>query len=176
MPRLSYPRITKGDAIHALITLYRENPNFMQEWKAIKQPYHELLLRFARDMVDFWSETTVVPDEYYKGVIEFCKTGKNDTFPAGKFKYGKQLQPYLDALDKLAYKWEIRAPWAVLVLSLYDIVDAMHLPESVEIELEQYGQLYPWSPPAPPLEIEIPAWAVIVLGRKNIESEIAQRL
>lgn len=178
MPRLNYPKITKTDAINALMAVYREDTAFMGELQALRQPYEELLLRAAIDMIDYWVRSGDSPDQYYRDVIAYHKSGAPDPLPA-EFAYIVELQPYLDALSSLAYEWKIHAPWAVLVLSMWDAFDLLKskgVPQEVDIQLEQYENLFPWPAPLPPLEIRIPAWAAIIMGRKEIEIEIARRL
>jgi len=178
MPRLDHPRITKGDAVHALMAVYREDSAFLNDLHALRQPYEGLLTRMAVDMMGFWTRSDVCPTQYYHDVVRYYNNGATDPLPS-EFTYKVELQPYFDALGALAWKWKIRAPWAVLVLSQYDIFDLLKskgFPEEVDIQLEQYENIYPWPVPLPPLEIKIPAWAAILMGKKKIEIEIARRL
>lgn len=180
MPKLNYPKITKGDAITALLKLYRKEPDFMTELDKIRQPYMAILSKFAKDSKAFFKNGSISPAEYYQAAIDYSKgKSKKDPFPAETFHYLSQLQPYFDCLSELAHKWKLRAPWAVIVLSLFDLTDllkAQGLPDEIDIPLENFESIYPWAPPLPPLEIKVPAWAIIRFGRKKILSEIANKL
>ena len=57
MPKLNYPKITKGDAISALIRLYRKHPKFMKESKEIRKPYMEIIQKFAVDSMVYFQKT-----------------------------------------------------------------------------------------------------------------------
>ena len=118
--------------------------------------------------------------DYYQATISYMKgESKLDPLPVELAKGAAQLQLYFDALDKLAEKWKIKAPWAILILYIFDIIDALSLeslPEELDIPLEKIGSLIPWSPPLPLLKIEVSAWMLIVFGRDKIMSEIADKL
>jgi len=180
MPKLSYPRTTKGDAITALLKLYRKEPDFMKELDEIRRLYAAILSKFAKDAFAFFNDGTMSPAEYYQAIIDFNKgESQKDPFPAEKFYYLSQLQPYFDSLNELAYKWKLRAPWAVIALSLFDLTDllkAQGLPDEIDIPLENLESIYPWAPPLPPLEIKIPAWAIILFGREPVQAEVTKKL
>lgn len=180
MPKLSYPKITKGDAIVALLNLYRKEPEFKKELYEMRKPYMETLSKFAEDSLAFFKESNISPAEYYQAVIDYTKAkSKKDPFPTKNFHYLSQLQPYFDSLGELAYKWKLRAPWAVITLSYFDLIDllkAQGLPGEIDIPLENLEYIYPWAPPLPPLEIKVPAWAIILFGRKAIQAEINKKL
>jgi len=181
MPKLSYPKITKGDAITALLKLYRKEPDFMTELGKIRQPYMTILSKFAQDAFTFFSNGKMSPAEYYQAAIDYNKgKRKKDPFPAEQFGYLSQLQPYFDSLNELAYKWKLRAPWAVIALSHFDLIDllkkAQGLPDEIDIPLESLESIYPWAPPVPPLEIKIPAWAIILFGREPVQAEVTKKL
>jgi hypothetical protein len=180
MPKLSYPKITKGDAITALLKIYRKEPDFMTELEKIRQPYLAILSKFAKDAFAFFNDGAMSPAEYYQAVIDYNKgESQKDPFPAKQFGYLSQLQPYFDGLSGLAYKWKLRAPWAVIVLFLFDLMDllkAQGLPDEIDIPLESLESIYPWAPPVPPLEIKIPAWAIILFGRQVVQAEVKEKL
>ena len=91
-----------------------------------------------------------------------------------------QLQAYFDALSKLAYRWKLRAPWATPMLIIYDMFDVLRIrglvPDAIDLPLEGYISLYPWEAPVPALEIKIPAWAIVLQGRKRVLLEVGKRL
>jgi hypothetical protein len=180
MPKLSHPKITKGNAIYALLKLYGQEPDFMNEWTAIRKPYMPLLSKFAADLFTFFSDSGISPAEFYQANIDYLKDKtKIDPFPIKKFEYLAEAQPYFDGLTELAYKWKLRAPWAVVILSLLDLMDVsgtQEFPDKVDIPLEKLSSIYPWEPPLPPLEIKVPAWVFFLGGRKSIQAEINERL
>jgi len=180
MPRLGHPKVVKGSAISALLKLYRNTPDFMREWDEIRWPYQTLLHKLGVDILAFWKRAESPPREYFARLIDYSE-GKTQVppFSTEDYPYGAQLQPYYDRLGDLAYKWKLRAPWALIVLYIYDIIDmlnALGVPEDAEISLEDLEVLYPWSPPVPAMEVKVPAWALILMGRKNVQVEIAKRL
>jgi hypothetical protein len=180
MPRLNYAKITKGDAVSALMNLYRQHPPFMEELAKIREPYLETIKKFTVDGIVYFIENGISLSDYYQAAVNYM-SGKNkkDPFPAEKFDYISQLQTYLDSLNELAYKWKLRATWAILVLvefDMFDVLSNVGLPEELDIPMEILGTMLPWPPLLPPLEIKVPSWAVIVMGRKKIMSEIAGRL
>ena len=180
MPKLSYPKITKGDAITALLKIYRKEPDFMTELEKIRQPYLAILSKFAKDAFAFFNDGTMSPAEYYQAVIDYNKgESQKDPFPAEQFGYLSQLQPYFDGLSGLAYKWKLRAPWgdmALFWLDLIDLLKAQGLPDEIDIPLEGLESIYPWAPPLPPLEIKVPAWAIILYGHNAVRDEINKKL
>ncbi len=180
MPRLNYPKITKGNAITALLRLYRQKPDFMKELDEIRQPYVELLSKFAKDGIAFFSEHKLSPDQYVKAVMDYhTGNSEQDPFPAGKFQYMSQLQPYFDGLSKLAIRWKLKAPWAVGALFYFDLMDLIKTAggsTEVDIPLGELEFIYPWTAPCPPLEIKISAWDIINFGREPVLSEIAKKL
>jgi hypothetical protein len=181
MPRLSYPQATKGDAIYALLELCRNDPDFMKELEQLRGPYMALLDRFSIDALDFFLNTPLSSKEYFQAALDYDPSqGETAPFPgAEQFPYFAQLQPYFDGLGQLAHKWKLRARWAVLTLFILDILDcwkAKGMPTEFDIPLEKFDSLYPWEPPAPPLTIAVPAWAVVLLGRKVVLKEVAKKL
>jgi hypothetical protein len=180
MPKLNYPKITKGDAISALIRLYRKHPQFMKELKNIREPYMNAILKLAVNGMVYFQENNVSPTDYYQATISYMKgESKLDPLPVEQAKDAAQLQPYFDDLDRLAEKWKIKAPWAILMFFIFDMIDALSLesmPDELEIPMEKIGSLIPWSPPLPPLKMEVSAWMLILFGRDKIMSEIADKL
>jgi hypothetical protein len=185
MPRLSYPRLTKGNAINALLRLYRDDPGFMKELNALRSPYMQLLDRFSIDSLNFLiSAPPLSSKEWLQALLDYDPgKGKTGPFPAEEeFPYSAELQPYFDGLSRLAYKWKLRARWAVLMLFYLDISDcwkARNLPTLDEFKvppLEELDSAMPWELPTPPLTLVIPAWAVVLLGREAILEEVSRRL
>jgi hypothetical protein len=181
MPRLSHPKITKGHAIDALLNLYRNDREFACELDRVRDPYLDLIIQFALDSFDSGRKSGLPPKEYFKTAIEHVKNVKKEPpfFPKAAV-YVTQLQPYFEALSKLAYRWKLRAPWAVSMLVIYDMCDVLRIeglvPDRVDVPLEEFDSLYPWSPPLPPLEIKIPAEAVVLQGREKVLAEVKRKL
>lgn len=180
MPKLNHPGITKGDAVSVLLALYKSDAAFMKEWGHLKDPYHPLITKCTKDVLKFWAETDLSPSEGWQALISFNQGDGEDPFDIeNNMPDVHKLQPYFDSLGALAEKWKIRASWSVAVFFIMDLFDEMALmgmkaPD--EIPIETFNFIYPWKPPAPPLEFNVPAWAIIVLGRKKILSEIAEKL
>ncbi|MFC1901848.1 hypothetical protein ACFLX3_02850 [Chloroflexota bacterium] len=180
MPKLNYPKITRGNAITALLNLYREEPSFMKELDEIRQPYMPILEKFARDSLSFIKEHNLSPSKYYQDTIDWYK-GKiqQDPFPTEEFQYLSQAQLYFDGLAKLAERWKLRAHWAVMALFSMDLTDClkgMGMPDEIDIPISDLGDIYPWPPPLPPLDITVPAWFFFISGREAIQTEIAGML
>lgn len=64
MPKLSFPKITKGNAITALLKLYRQESDFMKELNEIREPYMHILKRFVKDSLMYFKEHKLSPTEY----------------------------------------------------------------------------------------------------------------
>ena len=180
MPRLNYPRITKGDAIAALLKRYSKELQFMKEWAAIRKPYVNILARFAKDALKFFEHGNITPAEYHQDLIDYYKKeDKKDPFPADKFGYLSELQPYFENLNKLANKWKLKASWSVSTLFMLDLINLLKhngLPDEIDIPIKDLGLIYPWEAPLPPLEIKVPAWAIILRGRQDVQTEINKKL
>jgi len=180
MSRLNYPRITKGNAIAALLKQYSKEPQFMKEWAAIRKPYVDMLARYAKEGLRFFEHGNITPAEYYHGVVNYYKKeDKKDPFPASKFSYLSELEPYFDNLGELADKWKLRAPWAIVTLFISDIVNLLKhsgLPDEIDIPIEDLELIYPWEAPLPPLKLEVSAWAIILGGRQTVQNEINEKL
>ena len=165
MPRLGHQQAIRNDAITALLKLYRNDPNFMKDLGELRRPYMPLIERHSK--------------EFLQRLLDPCDTeSKTASFP-DKERYLVQLQPYFDGLANLTHKWNLRVSWAVVSLFALDILDCCKtkgMPDKLHVTLEEFGSLYPWEPPVPPMTIAVPAWAVVALGRKEVLEEVARRL
>lgn len=181
MPKLSDPRITKGHAIAALLNLYRNDRKFVQELDEIRDPYLDLIIQCALDSFASGRKSGLLPREFFDNAIERAKNMQEGApfFPEASV-YVAQLQPYLDALKTLAYRWKLRTSWAVPMLVIFDIFGVLRIkgliPDEIDMPLEEFGSLYPWAPPLPALEIRVPAWAIVLQGREKILTEVGQKL
>ena len=180
MPKLSFPKITKGNAVTALLKLYRQEPDFMKELNEIRKPYMQVLKKFTLDSVIYFKKHKLSSAEYYNAVINWHKGEKTqDPFPINEFQYLSQCQPYFDELSKLADKWKLTASWGGRALFIFDLIDCLKqfcMPDEIDIALGDLETIYPWSPPLPPLKIKVSSWDIIVLGREPIQAEIASKL
>jgi hypothetical protein len=181
MPKLSDPRITKGHAVDSLLRLYRNDQEFVQELEQIRDPYLDLIIACALACFDSGRKSGLSPKEFFYAVIEHAKNVQQcDSLFSEVSVYITQLQPYFDAVSKLAYRWKLRAPWATPMLVIYDMYDVLRIkglvPEEVDVALEEFDSLYPWESPLPALKIEIPAWAIVLEGRKGVLAAVSSKL
>ena len=173
MPRLGHIKILKGQAVAALVDIYRWDKEFAHELDAIRNPYLDLIIQFALSSFDSGRGLQLSAKEDWNTKIKSASTeSTKGIWP--------ELQPYCKALDRLAYKWKLRAPWAVRILMLYDTCDILRaqglIPDEMDIPLELYELLYPWESPLPSLEITIPAWALILEGREKVMAMLRKKL
>jgi hypothetical protein len=169
-----------------------DEPEFLKELHQLRQNYGELLAKLAVAQVNFVANCRVAlsPEEYHKmvhGLFELATTGSSGpTLPAnltrqleGIRQMNLKLKPYFDSLEQLAYRWKLRASWAgpmLYIYEIYDLLEAIGVPQTIDVPLEQLDSLYPWPPPLPSLEISVSAWAFIFYGRKQIQAEVARKL
>lgn len=189
MPKLGHPYLTKGKAIAYLLDLYRNDSEFVKELDEIRRPYMPLLFDLARAILSFSAESKkALTSQDYLTLVAYFQ-GKSQQAPNIPIEVeeqkermkqlGDKLQPYATALGKFAFKWKLRAPWAVQTLISYDIFDfatAMGLPTQVDVRLGCLDGLYPWPPPTQRLEIDVSAYDLILFGRREVQAEIARRL
>lgn len=194
MPRLSHPRLIKGEAVACLLELYWSHPDFTREVQRLRQPYIELLSELAIEQVRFWLDCRqALPAEDYKKVLDeyyyqyALKRGRAPDFPANLScrleeieQRAQKLQPYLDSLSELAYKWKLRARWAVYALLQYDLIhmasELFKVPKEIEVPLDAFDDWQPWPPPTPPLLIKISSLAYVYLSREQIIKQIAKQV
>jgi hypothetical protein len=179
MPLLDFPELTKGYAISILMVLYRSHPQFMRELNIIKKPYIEVIHKYAKDTLAFFHEKPQSNTDYYQTMTKYLSgESKVSPFTVEQEKDITELQPYFDALGKLAEKWKIKAPWAVGALFTADMIELLLVipPEEQGIPLEIFEPMIPWPPPLPPLKIEVSAWTFFEYTRDEIMCEVADRL
>lgn len=193
MPKLSYPRITKGDAVYYLLRLYWNEPEFVEELRQLHQPYAQPLIELAKAMVRFFVDCrqALSSEDYHKMTRDFynqwvTKGGKDPELPPNlsrQLKRIKQMYPrlqsYFDGLEELAYRWKLRASWAGVTLYINDMADllkAIGMPDNIDVPLEELELLHPYAPPVPALEIRVPAWALIHYTPGQIKAEITKKL
>lgn len=192
MPRLSDPRITKGRAVSALIRLYLEEPEFYSELCQIRQKHNEVVLEFISRQIELPAHctSTMTPEEYYSTFRELyaflTRPSAGHALPPDVSHRLEEmenicleLRPYFTDLEQLAYRWNLRAPWAGPMLHLdylHDCLKTLGMPDAIDVTSEQLELLYPWPPPIPPLEVKVSAWALVLFGREEIQIDIAQKL
>ena len=192
MPRLSDAKTTKGRAASFLTRCYLEELGFLAELHELRRNYSELLAKFVVTQIEFFArcKEVLTTEEYQRVVHDFyelvAKGGNIPTLPAdlashleGIRQMCSGLEPYFHGLEQLAFRWKLRASWAAVMLYVYDVrslLKEMGMPDAIDVPLEQLDLLYPWPPPASPLEIKVSAWAFFVYGRKQIQGEIAKKL
>ena len=186
MPKLTEPRILKGQAVACLLNLYRNDPAFMKELKRLRQPYLGTIEEFAKGWVIFGAKCAelLTPPEFQKFMMDYMVGNEQVTKPPPELagyinQVWNELQPYADKLTELAAGWKLKAPWAVPMLIFFDIADILResgMPEEVDIPLELFDSLYPFPPPSPPLEIRVSSWALIFYDKQEIMKQIGRRL
>jgi len=192
MPRLSDPRITKGRAVSALIRLYLEEPGFISELCRIRQKHNEVVLELISRQIELLAHctATMTPEEYHSTSRELyaflTRPSASHGLPSRvshRLEEMKsiclKLRPYFTDLEQLAYRWNLRASWAGPMLHLdylHDCLRTLGMPDAIDVTSEQLELLYPWPPPIPPLEVKVSAWALVLLGREEIQMDIAQKL
>ena len=152
----------------------------MKEWAAIREPYVDVLTKFAEDGLRFFEHSNITPAEYYHDVIDYYKNEDNeDPFPVDKFSYLSELEPYFGNLGELAERWKLKAPWAVVTLYILDLINLLKhngLPDDIDIPIEDLELIYPWKAPLPPLDIKVSAWAIILGGRQAVQTKTSKKL
>jgi len=189
MPKINHPKITKGQAIACLLRLYRNEPAFMKELKQLRQPYLEILKELAKAWIIFWAKCggVLTPDEfqefsmdYLEGKEQFAKLPPEFAGYINQIQQkGNKLQPYADKLAELAPRWELKAPWAVPMLILFDMADILResgIPEEIDIPIELFDFLYPFQPVLPPLEIKVSSLAFVFYDKREIMSQVSKKL
>jgi len=75
MPKLSHPKIIKGQAIAYLLRLYRNEPAFMKELKQLRQSYLEIVKELAKAWVIFGAKCvgTLTPDEFQEFGMDYLE-------------------------------------------------------------------------------------------------------
>jgi hypothetical protein len=87
-----------------------------------------------------------------------------------------QLDAYVKSLTDLAYRWQLKAPWAGRILLVDHILDMM--PKDIrnaEIPVEMLEPFLP-SAPLPPLQFEVNAYELMFSGRQEIQDKFAKVL
>jgi len=192
MPRLSDARITKGHAVSFLLDFYFDEEEFVAQLQEIQLRNLELLAEWAVGWAKFLTKCSesMTVDEYReaaRGIFGSATAGEG--IPDLPVRFAPQFEEinqlvirsgsYFEELEQLAFRWKLKAPWAGPMLHyrvLYGFITYSGFPETIEIPLEQLDLPYPWPPPLPPLEIKVPAWALVFYSRRDIQAELARKL
>jgi len=188
MPKLTIKQITCGKAVAALLKLYKSEPHFMRELEELREKYLPVLEQWLKLAIPNWikmrenltqKEFSAVKD-YFLTVnrsISASLANKVDPFLSIKDpKLAEQMNVYIESLTDLAYKWQLRAPWAGSVL-LSDYVLDM-IPEDVKKTEIPIEVLEPFLPSAPlqPLKFEVNAYELMYSGRQEIRDRFVKAL
>jgi hypothetical protein len=192
MAKLSDPRITKGRAVSMLVRLYLEEPEFSSELCQIRQKHSKVVLEFISRQIELLRHCSVTmgPEECRKIFRElyavFTQPGASHALPPDVThrleemnNMHLELLPYFTDLEQLAYRWNLRAPWAGPMLHqyyLHDCLKGLGMPDAIDLTCDQLEGVYPWPSPIPPLEVKVSAWAFVLLGREEIQVDIGEKL
>lgn len=181
MPRLGYRQAVAANAVEALVNVYLQDKAFMEDLSEIRQKHHDTILQIAGSTVDLCREILNSPQPLYllryslasEITHEFACTAGQDPSLA------KDTEAYIVALVELMQEWKLRTPMALAALIPNEVAWALGLAEKSgksELPLDFLDRVYPWPPPVPPLEIKISPWALVHVGRRGVQKEIARRL
>jgi len=192
MPKLTIPLRSKGRAISYLLKLYKGEPSFLQELKDLRVLYLPTVEEWLRVSVPAWVKMKealarnefLIARDYFWGVRQMLpnnlSTKLEHLLPMPNPDLTQKLEAYREALDDLAYRWNLRAPWAGYVLLLDHVMDLTisMMPEdmrNIEVPVEILDPFLP-SPPLPPLSLEISAYELLFSGRQEIQNRFARKL
>ncbi len=181
MPRLSEPTINKGNAISCLVRVYWNNRKFRQELQELSQPYTRPLTELAMVLIKILASCRqhLSSEDYQRNVDNlyeavFVRFKESELPPDLSHRHRQikqiheELQTYLDDLEKLAYKWKLRAPWAGRMLHLYNMTDHLKTLGNTDVPLQALEYLHHWSLAYPDLKITVSPWALVHYGRKDV--------
>ena len=137
MPRLLPPEWIKQIAINGLLQLYEKESRFVVEWDQLKQPYASLVTQLTKVQIlldvnrvlsrkpphdDFvaWVTDLQRLRNYLQNIPPHAEYSP-DEFEKRNVQICEELNPYILGLTKLAYKWNLRAPWAAEALLQRDV-------------------------------------------------------
>jgi len=181
MPKLSYPPLTRFDAIVALVDLYLQDPAFRSALEKVRSEYRATLRELATDITEWMSVA--------------WRTRRPSTLDGYHFVLDRQdltARPYLNALETLFAKWKLPIPEPPNLV-LYKEIESMPLTGVLpEYDLYQLlpkkgviteGGMLPDSVsgnkiphPVPPLRVTVTFWALVLAGREEALEHIGRRL
>jgi len=192
MPKLTISQRTFGEAIAALLKLYKAEPGFANELKQLRATYLPVLKQWLEIGVPNWIQMkkTLTKEEFSiardffltaNQTISDSLADKLDSFLSIPDPHlAGQLDAYVKALTDLAYRWRLKAPWAGRVLLLDHILEMTinKMPQDVrnaEMPIEMLEPFLP-SAPIPPLKFEVNAYELMYSGRQEIRDKFAKAL
>jgi len=191
MPKLDDPGVTKACARILLLQLYFEEPRFAEELSQVLMKYLVLLAKSLSMHITFTQHRMEIltEREYDEVCCTLHESGATEdviALPdhlAGELRAIKQadleLRPYIRDLERLAFKWKLRAAWAAPSLHISIMCGLLWqagMPSSFDVPLDMWDIVYTRPPPLPDLEIKVSAWAFVVQGRREIQRKIARTL
>jgi hypothetical protein len=192
MPKLTINQRTKGEAVAALLKLYKTEPEFMRELQELRIIYSPVLEQWLEISVPKWIQMkATLTHEEFSFTRDFFLTANKTISDSLAQKIepflstpdtqlADQLETYEKALANLAYRWRLKAHWAGHVLLINHIMDMTidKMPEdarNAEISIEMLEPFLP-SAPLPPLEFEVNANELMFSGRQEIQDKFAKAL
>lgn len=129
------PRLLPADwiwmvAINCLLQLYEQEANFVQEWEDVRKPFIiPLIEQFAKvntineveylirhnppdDLISWVSDLQKLRNYLRGPQINIERAQSPLEIPTNYNDLLERLTPYVSSLSKLAYDWNLRAPWA----------------------------------------------------------------
>lgn len=129
MPRLLAADWVRIIAINYLLQLYEREIGFVQEWEKAKKPFtplieqlgkvstlievEHLLMKSPPDDLIGWISDLQKLRNYLQDLPSGTEYAQNSLeTPTSYNDLLERLTPYVSSLNKLAYDWNLRAPWA----------------------------------------------------------------
>jgi len=196
MPRLVSPEMLRQIAIFYLLELYKQETGFVTEWKRLRQLFSSPLRQLAKIWALSWFSETVGTrfynlfeaerdyqrlENYLEGFPPSLTNPRDRHELAAEYEeILERLEPYTRALNDLAYRWNLRAPWAadeLLSDDVDDVAGEIFKAAGVAIPVEDIPSCAQFILPfLSPLEVELPWWSFVTQGRQRILAAISKKL
>ena len=192
MSKLTIRSRSQGKAIAALLKLYKADPDFAQELENLRTNYLPVLEQWLKITVPGWLKMReTLTQEEFLTVRDYFLTEMRTISSSLADKLGpflsipnsdlaNQLDAYEKALADLAYRWQLKAPWAGHVLLLNHILDIIIniMPQDIRNADIPVEMLEPFLPSAPlaPLSFQVNAYELMFSGRQEIQDKFAKAL
>lgn len=158
--------ITLG-AVTTIIRLYKNEPNFENEFQQICQFYRDPIQYFILCWIKSHREAVVLPEREYQVMLDKLKRNLVD----------KQVQDFnpdlcILALDELAWRWKLRLPGHLAGFNLF-IDKVSEEVKSLGIKIQE-GPVFHlhFSAQSSPLKMEIPSWLIIEYGQEEVVKQV----
>ena len=192
MSKLTIDLRTKGEAVAALLKLYKAEADFSQELEKLRIIHIPVLEQWLKIGMPGWVKMRKTLTQKEFSTIRDYFLAENQTIsssladklgfllPIPNSHLAGQLDAYEKALTDLANRWQLRASWAGYVLILDHVLDMTINMMSkdvrnAEIPVEMLEPFLP-SAPLPPLRFEINAYELMFSGRQEIQDKFAKAL